>query len=153
MIIRSEECAETPAEAAERIRGECPIVGPTATDDECRVRCELVDAALDKLGVAAGRREWHSAQMADGRVVGIWAHSVQEAEINLTVWWSRRCFWVIADPDCRVRDEYFPRGKRNAVDAAHCFPLTAPRRARDQFAPTQSLLDLLGAEVREGRHV
>ncbi len=153
MTSQSENCVETPAEAGERIRGECPIIGPTATNDECRVRRRLVDAEINRLGVVAGRREWHSAQMVDGRVVGIWAHSVEEAEIQLTVWWCRRCLWVIADPDCRVRDEYFPRGKRTATDADRRFPLTPPRRPRDQFAPTQSLLDLLGTDVRNGRYV
>jgi hypothetical protein len=39
--------------------------------------------------------------------------------------------------------EYFPRGKRTAAEAERRFPLGAPRRVRDQFAPAPSLLDAI----------
>lgn len=144
---------ETLAAVGDRIRALCPIAGPTATDRECRVRRELVDQALEALGIVAGPRLWHSAQLDDGHVVGIWATSVEEAEIELTVWWEGHCYWVIPDADCRVRDEYFPRGKRSGRDADRRFPLSAPRRPRDRFAPTQTLFDLSGGEMSGELHV
>lgn len=73
---------ETLAAVGDRIRKLCPIAGPTATDRECRVRRELVDQTLEALGTVAGPRLWHSAQLDDGHVVGIWATSVEEAEID-----------------------------------------------------------------------
>jgi hypothetical protein len=134
---------ENLAEAGERIRAACPISGATATDHECRDRHELITDALRVRGIQGGDRSWHTAQLADGHVVGVWADSVEEAELNLTVWWGERCHWVIPDPGCRVLQEYFPRGKRSAAEADARFRLGTPRKPRDRFAPADSLLDPL----------
>ncbi|MGC5224880.1 hypothetical protein ACPW96_20135 [Micromonospora sp. DT81.3] len=132
---------ETLAEAGERIRAACPIQGATATNDECRNRSDLIDETLQARGVQSGVHAWHTAQLDDGHIAGVFANSLEEAELDLTIWWGERCHWVVADPHCRVFHEYFPKRKRSAATANTRFPLGPPRRARDQFAPTQSLLE------------
>lgn len=132
---------ESLAEAGERIRSAAPIRGDRATDDDCRIRRAMIDQALAVRGVHPAEREWHTAQLVDGHVAGVWAHSVEEAELDLTVWWGTRCHWVAVDPQCLLFHEYFPKGKRSAAEAARCFPLAPPRALRDRFAPADSLLD------------
>lgn len=132
---------ESLAEAGERIRAAALIRGERATDEDCRVRRELIDAALAARGVDPGHRNWHTAQLVDGHVVGVWAQSADEADLDLTVWWGVRCHWVVADPGCQLFHEYFPRGKRSATEADRRFPLAPPRSIRDRFAPADSLLD------------
>lgn len=132
---------ETLAEAGERIRNAAPIRGDRATDEDCRIRRELIETTLAARGVEPGDRSWHTAQLADGHVVGVWARSADEAELDLAVWWGIRCHWVAADPGCRLFHEYFPKGKRSASEADRRFPLAPPRSIRDRFAPADSLLD------------
>lgn len=132
---------ESLAEAGERIRRACPVQGATATNEECRIRGELVAATLGARGVRAGAHAWHTAQLADGRVVGVSAGSVEEAELELTIWWEHHWHWVIADADLRTFHAYFPHGKRSAADADRRFPLARPRHPRDEFAPAPSLLE------------
>ncbi len=132
---------ESLAEAGERIRDAAPIRGERATDEDCRIRRELIEATLIVRGVQPVDRDWHTAQLADGHVVGVWAQSDDEAELDLTVWWGVRCHWVAADPGCRLFHEYFPKGKRSASEADRRFPLAPPRSIRDRFAPADSLLE------------
>lgn len=132
---------ESLAEAGERIRAAAPIRGERATDEDCRIRRELIDAMLADRGVEPGDRSWHTAQLIDGHVVGVWARSADAAELDLTVWWGVRCHWVAADPGCRLFHEYFPQGKRSASEVDRRFPLAPPRSIRDRFAPADSLLD------------
>ena len=76
---------ESPADAGERIRAACPVQSATtATNEDCRIRAELVAATS----------------------------SVEEAELDLTIWWEHRCHWVIADPESRVFHAYLPRTSR-----------------------------------------
>ncbi|WP_454112092.1 hypothetical protein [Microbacterium aurum] len=132
---------ESIAEAGERIRRTAPILGGRATDEDCRIRHALIDEALAVRGIHPGAHEWHTAQLVDGHVAGVWAHSVEEAELDLTVWWGVRCHWVTVDPQCLLFHEYFPKGKRSAAEAERCFPVAPPRALRDRFAPAESLLD------------
>lgn len=134
---------ETLAEAGERIRAAIPIRGHTATGDECRARRPAINATLAAHRVWHRARQWHTAQLVDGRITGVWARSTEEAELDLTVWLGARCHWVLADPAHAIRNEYLPYGRR-AGDRNRRFPLGPPRRPRDQFAPTDSLLDPLG---------
>lgn len=135
---------ESLGDAGERIRAATPIHAGQATNEECRQRRQLIVDTLAARGIRPGERVWHTAQIVDGRVVGVWANSVEEAELELTVWWKQRCHWVVPDADCRIREEYFPRGKRSAPKAQQRFPLTGPRRPRDRFEPAGSLLEGLG---------
>lgn len=139
--LREPVAGESLAEAGERIRAAAPIRGERATDEDCRIRRELIDVALAARRVDSGDRNWHTAQLADGHVVGVWAQSADEAELDLTVWWDVRCHWVVADPGCRLFHEYFPEGKRSASEADRRFPLAPPRSIRDRFAPADSLLE------------
>lgn len=132
---------ESLADAGERIRRAAPIRGDRATDDDCRIRRAMIDEALAVRGIHLGAHEWHTAQLVDGHLVGVWANAVEEAELDLTVWWGVRCHWVIADPQCLFFHEYFPKGKRSAAEADRRFPLAPPRTLRDRFAPADSLLD------------
>ena len=132
---------ESIAEAGERIRRAAPIRGDRATDEGCRIRRAMIDEALAVRGIHPGAHEWHTSQLVDGHVVGVWATSSEEAELDLTVWWGVRCHWVTADPQCLLFHEYFPKGKRSAAEAGRCFPLAPPRALRDCFAPAESLLD------------
>lgn len=87
MTSRIEPVAgESLAEAGERIRDAAPIRGERATDEDCRIRRELIDETLADRGVEPGDRSWHTAQLIDGHVVGVWARSADEAELDLTVW-------------------------------------------------------------------
>ncbi len=131
--------SESLAEAAERIRRAVPIGGSTATNEECALRQDLVDAALRDRHVVAGASAWHTAQLVDGRVVGVFANSAEEAELELSIWWASSCHWVVEDPECRVLDEYRVVGR--AGSAQRRFPLRSPRTPRDHFAPAASLLD------------
>lgn len=132
---------ETLTEAAERIRAAVPIRARTATNDECAARRAAIDATLTARRTWQRERAWHTSQLTDGQVVGVWAHSPDEAELTLAVWWGHPCHWVIADPNGDVRAEYHPTGARTH---GHQFPLAPPRRPRDQFALATSLLDPLG---------
>lgn len=132
---------ESMAEAGERIRRTTPIRGDRATDEDCRIRRALIDEELGVRGIHPGAHEWHTAQLVDGHVVGVWAHSVEEAELDLTVWWGVRCHWVTVDPQCLLFHEYFPKRKRSTADADRCFPLAPPRALRDRFASAESLID------------
>ena len=132
---------ENLAEAGERIRDAAPIRGERATDEDGRIRRGLIEATLAARGIDPGARNWHTAQLVDGHVVGVWAQSADEAGLDLTVWWGVRCHWVAADPGCRLFHEYFPKGKRTASEADRCFPLAPPRSIRDRFAPADSLLE------------
>lgn len=132
---------ESIAEAGERIRRTAPILGDRATDEDCTIRRALIDEALAVRGIHPGAHEWRNAQLIDGHVAGVWANSVEEAELDLTVWWGMRCHWVTADPQCLLFREYFPEGKRSTADAERRFALAPPRALRDRFAPANSLLD------------
>lgn len=138
-------CAEgeSIAEAGERIRSAAPIRGDRATDEECLIRRALIDDALVVRGIHPGAHEWRTAQFVDGHVAGVWAHSVEEAELDLTVWWGVRCHWATVDPQCLLFHEYFPKGKRTAAGVNRRFPLAPPRTLRDRFAPAESLLDAI----------
>lgn len=138
---------EALAEAAKRIRVAVPIRAETATDDECVARRAAIDATLTARHVWQGERGWYTAQLTDGQVVGVWAHSPDEAELTLTVWWGHPCHWVIADPNGDVRAEYHSTGTRTH---GRQFPLAPPRRPRDQYAPATSLLDPLGTPASWG---
>ncbi len=139
---------ESLAEAGERIQAAAPIRGERATDEDCRVRRELINDTLAARAVESGDRNWHTAQLVDGHVVGVWADSADEAELDLTVWWGIRCHWVVTDPGCRLFHEYFPRGKRSAIEADRRFPLAPPRSICDRFAPVESLVDGIWAPTR-----
>lgn len=132
---------ESLAEAGERIRSAAAIRGDRASDDDCRIRRAMIDQALAVRGIHPGAHEWHTAQLVDGHVVGVWANSVEEAELDLTVWWGTRCHWVTVDPHCLLFHEYFPKGKRSAAEADRRFPIAPPRALRDRFASAESLLD------------
>lgn len=132
---------ETIPDAARRIRQMQPIAGAQATNEESAVRCELIELTLARRDVQPGDRVWYTAQLTSGRITGVWAHSAEEAELNIAVWHGEDCHWVVPDHDLRVREEYLSsqRALRNASD--RIFPLAPPRRPRDRFAPTASLLD------------
>ncbi len=134
---------ESLAEAGQRIRDAIPICAQTATEDECVARRLAIDATLAARRVWHQDRQWHTAQLVDGQIAGVWARSTEEAELDLTVWFGQPCHWVVADPAHAVRGEYFPAGIRRPQDEGRRFPLTPPRRARDHFAPAESLLELL----------
>lgn len=139
--------AESVAEVAERIRSAVPIAGATATNDECARRRELVDAFLAERGVLPGPDVWRTAQLVDGRVVGVFATSPEEAEVQLTLWWGSRCHWIVDDPESRILDEYRAVGRPGGTDRV--FPLARPRVPRDRFAPAASLLDDVSVNGRE----
>lgn len=132
---------ESIAEAGERLRRAAPVRGDRATDDDCRIRRALIDEALAVRGIHPGAHERHTAQFADGHVAGVWANSVEEAELELTAWWGARCHSVTADPQCLLFYENFPKGKRSATEADRCILLAPPRASRDRFALADSLLD------------
>ena len=133
----------TLAEAALWIRTVCPILGGAATDEECRVRVQLVAQTLQMRSVEPGDSRWFTAQLSDGRVAGRFADSPEEAELEISIWWAQSCAWVVDDSEYRVYEEYFPQGKRAPKHHARTFPLAAPRRPRDRFAPAASLLEVL----------
>lgn len=131
---------ETLSQAALRIRSIRPIRGATATDEDCAVRDRLCGETLDAHGIILGVRHWYTAQLATGRVVGVFAHAPEQAELTLSVWWAADCEWVREDDQTRLYRAYFPRGKRSAVEADRTFPVGPPRTPPDEFAPTPSLL-------------
>lgn len=106
---------ESLAHAALRIREQVPIVGLNATDSECARRRELIDAELKARGVQAAASTWRTAQLKDGRVVGVFADSLEAAELDLTIWWGSACHWVVDDSECRILDEYRPSGRAGAT--------------------------------------
>lgn len=135
--------------AAAWIREMCPITGATATDQECRIRGDLINAELKRRRVAEHDQVWFTAQLASGRVVGSWAESPESAELSISVWWAEDCHWVVPDPDQRYRREHFTNGVRAPAEQDRSFPLGPPRRPRDRFAPTESLLTGL-SDLGEG---
>lgn len=138
---------ETLGHVAERIRIAVPIAGATATDDECAKRRDLLRAALRSRGIEAGQNLWRTAQLVDGRIVGVFANSKEEAELQLGIWWASSCHWVVDDPECRVLDEYRLVGRSKGAEQV--FPLGPPRTPRNRFAPAASLLDDLFLPGRE----
>lgn len=129
---------ESVADAAARIRDMQPIAGGSATDEECAVRRDLIELTLATWGVRAGKRCWFTGQLVTGRIVGVWAQSEVEAELDLSVWWAQPCLWVVPDPDLRVRNEHLPRTAAGG-GAERVFPAGPPRTPRDRFAPATPL--------------
>lgn len=146
--LSSPVVGESLAEPGERIRAAALIRGDRATGEECRIRRELINDTLAARAVESGTRGRPAAQLVDGHVVGVWADSADEAELDLAVCRGVRCHWVVVDPRCRLFQEYFPRGKRSAIEADRRFPLAPPRSIRDRFAPADSLLDGIWAPPR-----
>lgn len=141
---------ESLAEAGERIRTAIPIRGAAATADEHEARSLAADAALSAHRVRPRERAWHTAQLVDGRIAGIWARSTDEAELHLTIWRSQRCNWVVADPAGEVRAEYFPRSRRMTPGVGRAFPLAPPRRPRDPFTTQNSHLTCFARSLAAG---
>ncbi len=133
------------SEVARWIAIATPIRHGATHDEDCRVRRMLLSDVLDARGVTPGRYRWFTAQLADGRITGRFAESRAEAELSISVWWGRACFWVVPDPKQRILEEYFPADPKPAVDGDQPFPLLPPRKPRDRFAPTSSLLEGLDA--------
>lgn len=137
------------AEEARRIRDACPILGGFATDADCTARRERIGQVLTERGITpAAHHVWFTAQTTTGQVRGCWAHSVEEAELEISVWFGTDCLWAVEDNDLRQWGEYFPHG-RPAQDRT--FPAGPPRRVRDQVAPAGPLLDGLHADALPGR--
>jgi hypothetical protein len=80
------------ANVARAIREQVPITGELATDVECRDRRELVESALEHIGVERGPSEWWTLvcekRPEDSMHVfaGVWAHSMEEALIETVLW-------------------------------------------------------------------
>lgn len=102
---------ESLAEAGERIRRTAPILGGRATDEDCRIRRALIDEALAVRGIHPGAHEWHTAQLVDGHVAGVWANSVEEAELDLTVWWGVLCHLGHRRPAVPALPRVLPEGQ------------------------------------------
>lgn len=143
MTVPEPDWTASLAEMAAWIRQMRPIVGATATEEDCKVRRALVEHVVRTRTVWHGDYQWHTAQLSDGTIAGVSANSCEEAELSISVWRAVDCIWVVRDAHLDVFHEYFPRGKRSTADANTVFPVGPPRRPRDQFAPAESLMTAL----------
>lgn len=110
---------------AERV----PIAGATATEAEVAARGQLVRESLVALGLptetldhparasgaSSSRHTWHTIVLDNGRVVGQWADSLEEAVIGCSVWWTDAVPHIaVVDPDGSQHDAYTARAKGRA---------------------------------------
>lgn len=70
---------------------------------------------------------WRTAQLVDGRIVGSWAETLLEAQIELEVWWGAAVAWIVEDPDVLVYRRYL--GEASTAETrsreAITFPVTS----------------------------
>lgn len=65
----------------------------------------------DRHGASGPGRAWWTAQNDTGRLIGIWAESLEEAAISLGASWEAPIVWCVADTDLEIRNRY-PRTKQ-----------------------------------------
>lgn len=126
---------------AERIRAEVPILGDTATEDECRRRRLAIDGLLDEWAEESGdprsgAHHWHSTKYADGTVAGCWAEDAAAAALGDMVWRGMPAISCIADPDLSWRRAWAAESGQVAVDELGA------------LVPRGGLLDLLDEVTR-----
>ena len=94
------ECCRDYSAIGLEIARRIPIVGTTATEDECARRNAALVEALVRLqlptdslthprrhqGVSSELRAWYSTILSNGQVTGCWADSAGEAIINEAMW-------------------------------------------------------------------
>lgn len=91
--------------------------------------------AVDHHGPSTPGRAWWTAQNDEGRIVGIWAESYEEAVIHLGASWTSPIVWCLADTDLEIRNRY-PRGKQGEP-CIH--PVTSEPIPGPEFAPLTTL--------------
>ncbi len=113
---------------------------PCVTVQDRRARQALIDEILVERRVWQRDYVWHTAQLADGRVIMALGASTEEAERKLAVLHGLGCQWVVRDPEHAVLFEYFPEGHRHPEDVNRVLALTPPRRPRGELtAPSANL--------------
>lgn len=91
--------------------------------------------AVDHYGPSTPGHAWWTAQNNEGRIVGVWAESYEQAVIHLGASWNSPIVWCIADTDLEVRNRY-PRGKQGEP-CIH--PVTSEPIPGPEFAPLTTL--------------
>lgn len=120
-------------EAAQRIRSGHGLGEPgfTVTNEICAAMTAET-RAWQKVNDPDRRekrlqRMWRSAQLVDGRIVGSWAETLLEAQIELEVWWGAAVAWIVEDPDVLVYRRYL--GEASTAETrsreAITFPVTS----------------------------
>jgi len=105
-------------DAAQRVR-DAANHGERATNESVRREWDATDAELTALGIptydrhgpSGPGRAWWTAQNSEGRIIGVWAESYEEAVIGLGCAFDSAIVWCLADDDHGVRNRY-PRGSR-----------------------------------------
>lgn len=70
-----------------------------------------LDAAMKALdaaraGYPSTGRVWRTAQLADGRICGCFADSIEDAALTTAFWWGVDVAWIVDDPDCLIHARY-----------------------------------------------
>lgn len=93
-------------------------------------RLELIRLGIptrNRHGAPGPGRAWWTAQNENGRIVGIWAESYEEAVIELGTFWRAPIVWCVPDTDLEVRHRY-PRGKlgETCIHSVTAQPILGP---------------------------
>lgn len=65
---------------------------------------KAIDAA--RAGYPSTGRVWRTAQLADGRICGCFADSIEDAALTTAFWWGVDVAWIVDDPDCLIHARY-----------------------------------------------
>lgn len=114
-----------------------------ATSATVRRQWDAIDTELTILGIpiydrhggSGPGRAWWTAQNTDGRLIGKWAESYEEAVIELGSSFHSRIVWCLADTDLQIRDRY-PRAKQGEPSI---HPVTDEPIPGPDYAPLTTL--------------
>lgn len=129
-------------DAAQRVH-QAAHHGERATNESVRREWAAVDIELTALGIptydrhgpSGPGRAWWTAQNTEGRLIGKWAESYEEAVIELGASFHSRIVWCVADTDLQIRDRY-PRAKQGEPSV---HPVTDQPIPGPDYAPLTTL--------------
>lgn len=129
-------------DAAQRVRTFANH-GNQATNESVRREWDASNRELVALGIApvdhhgpsTPGRAWWTAQNSEGRIIGVWAESYEQAVIDLGSAWDAPIVWCVTDTALTIRNRY-PRGKQGEP-CIH--PVTSEPIPGPEFAPLTTL--------------
>lgn len=112
-------------DVARKLREQHVTAGPV-TNKTCAALAAEIDAWLAVNDRSRPERSWWTAQLEDGRIVGVWATTELEAQMDVEVWWGDAVHWIVRDPGSAVHVRYLTDASSPAsrTAAARTFPLT-----------------------------
>lgn len=137
--------------AAQEIRRQHLDPAAKLTDAVCISINAAVSAFLNNHDPGPKSRTWWTAQLATGKICGIWAETELEARIEIEIWRGSPTGWITRDPHCKVLERYgssvLVKHRHEALFEVTAAPVETPRATNvPMIKPQQpTLFDLIGA--------